>query len=55
MRHTCDTTRSGSEKSENTCAACHDEARRAKVPTGYGDLMGEFLRQTQNIGKTRTA
>lgn len=27
MRHTCDTAENGSERSENTCAACHDEMR----------------------------
>jgi len=27
-RHTCDTARSGSERSENTCRACHEEKRR---------------------------
>lgn len=51
MRHTCDTARSGSERSENTCAACHDELKRSKTPQGYGDLMGEWERMTANIGR----
>lgn len=53
MRHTCVNTRSGSERSENTCAACHDEMKRSKVPTSYGDLMGDFLKRTANIGRTK--
>lgn len=28
MRHTCDTAEDGSERSENTCAACHDDQAR---------------------------
>lgn len=57
MRHTCDTARSGSERSENTCAACALEMadRRRKgsypIPTGYGDIMGEWERMTANIGR----
>jgi hypothetical protein len=51
MRHTCDTARSGSERSENTCAACHEERRRSNVPQGYGDVMGEWERMTANIGR----
>lgn len=44
-RHTCNTARSGSERSENTCAACHEEMARSRIPTGYGNLMGEWLKQ----------
>jgi hypothetical protein len=51
MRHTCDTTRSGSEAS-NTCAACHRESIRPSIPTGYGDLSAEFERFTARIGTT---
>lgn len=50
-RHTCDRARSGSERSENTCTACHEEMKRSHVPVGYGDLMGDFLKATANIGK----
>lgn len=50
-RHTCDRVRSGSERSENTCTACHEEMQRSRVPVGYGDLMGEFLKQTATIGR----
>ena len=53
QRHTCDTARSGSERGENTCAACKDEMRRSRIPTGYGDLMGEFLKQTERIGRKK--
>lgn len=42
MKHTCDTARSGSERSENTCAACHDDMNRSKVPRGYGDLTNPW-------------
>lgn len=48
MRHTCDAARSGSERSENTCAACHEERKRGKVPQGYGDLSAEFERYTKS-------
>lgn len=51
MKHTCDLARSGSERSENTCAACHEELKRSKAPQGYGDLMGEWERQTASIGR----
>jgi hypothetical protein len=51
QHHTCDTARSGSERSENTCGACKDDMKRSLIPTGYGDLMGEFLKQTANIGR----
>lgn len=53
QRHTCDTARSGSERSENTCAACQDEMKRSRFPTGYGDLMGEFQKQTERIGRKK--
>ena len=48
MRHTCDTVRSGSERSENTCAACSwDMAERMRkgsypIPTGYGDITSKW-------------
>ena len=54
MRHTCNTARSGSERSENTCAACHEELKRSKVPRGYGDLTNPWERQTANIGRKDT-
>lgn len=50
MIHTCDTVRSGSEKG-NTCAACLREPIRPSIPTGYGDLPGEFERLTARIGR----
>ena len=50
MTHTCDTARSGSEKG-NTCAACHSEPIRPSIPTGYGDLFGEWERRTARIGR----
>lgn len=57
MKHTCDTARSGSERNENTCAACHDErARRLEqggypVQVGYGDITAEWERMTASIGR----
>lgn len=51
MKHACDTAPSGSERSENTCAACREEMKRSKVPQGYGDLINEWERQTANIGR----
>jgi hypothetical protein len=53
MRHTCGTARSGSERSENTCAACRDDMKRSSIPIGYGDLMGEFQKQTASIGRRK--
>lgn len=44
-RHTCDTARSGSERSENTCTACHEERDQSTQPRGYGDLVGRFERE----------
>ena len=40
-RHTCDTALSGSERSENTCAACH--AERPPCP----DYMAMWLAQVR--------
>jgi hypothetical protein len=50
MKHTCDTARSGSEKG-NACAACLREPIRSSIPTGYGDLMGEWERLTTRIDR----
>jgi hypothetical protein len=54
MKHTCDTAASGSEHSENVCAACQEERKRSALPQGYGDLMGEWLMQVRGArGKNR--
>lgn len=43
--HTCDTARSGSERPENTCAACRAEEVRSRRPKGLGDITAEWLKQ----------
>lgn len=50
MRHTCDTVRSGSERSENTCAACHDEVKRSRFYRPI-DWTAEWERQTAGVGR----
>lgn len=47
MTHTCDKARSGSERSENTCAACQDDLKRhqERNPPDYSWLY-EPLKDT---------
>lgn len=51
MRHTCDTARSGGERSENTCAACHEEAKRPRHPPI--DWTAEWERQVNGARNSR--
>ena len=45
-RHTCDAP-SGSERSENTCAACHDEMKAARTRYPCPDYMAMWLEQVR--------
>jgi hypothetical protein len=45
MRHTCDTARSGSERSENTRTACHEELARAPYESGWARVAADFERK----------
>jgi len=44
-RHTCNTAQSGSERSENTCAACHEETRKARAKYPAPDYTAVWLKQ----------
>lgn len=49
MRHTCGTAESGSERSENTCAACHDDQARwqRKRPPDFSWLYENCTPRTE--------